>query len=185
MQFIIDFILTIFNGNAPLSVLMFAIVPVIEIRGAIPLGVNMGLSIGESFAYSLIGSLICSLMLLLILPVILKLFEKTKIYKKILNVLLPKINKLENCKINMYLGLLLFVAIPLPLTGVCTACLLASMFKLKTWKSFIFINAGNIIAGIIISLITIFLGTFSIYITLVFMIMFVALMVLYLTKLLK
>ena len=185
MQFIIDFIIKIFNGNALLSVIMFAFVPVIEIRGAIPLGANMGLTILQSFGLALIGSLLCSVLLLIIVPPFLKVLEKTKFYKKFLDMLLPKIKSLENSKFNIYLALLVFVASPIPLTGVFTGCLLACICKLNFFKSLISINAGNIIAGAIISLITKFLGAFSIYITLFFMIMLVVLAVVYLTKLAK
>lgn len=185
MQNIINFIIKIFNGNIPLSVIMFSIIPVIEIRGAIPLGANMGLSVMQSYGYSLIGSFLCSVLLLLTVPLLLKLLEKTKFYQKFLNIIMPKIKKLENAKFNIYFALLTFVAIPVPLTGVFTGCLLACVFKLNFFKSLIAINVGNVIAGAIISLITKFLGAYSIYITLFFMIMLVVIGVVYLTKFAK
>ncbi len=185
MQWLVDLILKIFGGNPYLSVIAFSFLPVIEIRGAIPLGVNMGLTIWQSFLFSLMGSFFASILIVFLLPYILKLLEKTKFYQKFLNILLPKIEKLKNGKFNIYFALMFFVAIPIPLTGVFTGSCLACICKLNKLKSLIAINAGNIIAGTIISLITLLFGSFSIYITLFFMVMMIVLVVVYLTKLLK
>ena len=185
MQWLVDLILKIFGGNPYLSIIAFSFLPVIEIRGAIPLGVNMGLPISQSFIFSLIGSFISCLLILFIFPPILKLLEKTKFYQKFLAILMPKIEKLQQGKFNIYIALMLFVAIPLPLTGVFTGSCLACVCKLNKLKSIIAINLGNIIAGLIILLITLLFGHFSIYITLFFMIMMVVLVAVYLTKFIK
>lgn len=185
MQWLVDFILKIFGSNPYLCVIAFSFLPVIEVRGAIPLGVNMGLNLQESFLFSLIGSFIASLIIIFVLPFVLKLLEKTKFYQKFLNILIPKIEKLKQGKLNIYLALMLFVAIPIPLTGVFTGSCLACVCKLNRLKSLVVINTGNIIAGILITLITVLFGNFSIYITLFFMIIMVVLVAVYLTKLFK
>ena len=52
------------------------------------------------------------------------------------------------------LGLLLFVAVPLPITGAWTGSLIAVIMGLKTAKSFLFICLGVIAAGIIVTMLT-------------------------------
>jgi uncharacterized membrane protein len=54
-----------------------------------------------------------------------------------------------------FLALALFVAIPLPMTGAWTGALIAWLLGLKRWKSFIAIAFGVIIAGILVTLISV------------------------------
>ena len=185
MQALTDLILKVFNGNLILSVICFSLIPVIEIRGAIPLGISLGLNPLKSVYLSLIGSMISCVLFLLFLPFIFKLFEKTKFYNKFLNAIMPKVKLLEEKKFNIYIALMLFVAIPLPLTGVTTACIVSCILKLKKEKSFFFIMLGNIIASIIISLTTLLLGSYSIILTLIFVIAFFIIALTYILKVVR
>jgi uncharacterized membrane protein len=60
-----------------------------------------------------------------------------------------------------YLGLTLFVAIPLPVTGAWTGCLLAFLLGLNRFKSFFYIALGVTLAGIIV--LTTSLGVFGLF----------------------
>ena len=185
MQEFSNIILRLFNGNIVLTVMCFALIPVIEIRGAIPLGISLGLSTLKSVVISLIGSLIGCVLMLLLLPLIFNLLNRTKIYNKFLNAISPKIKQLEDKRCNIYVALMLFVLVPLPLTGVTTACIIACMLGLNKLKSFIYIFVGNIIASIIIGATSMFLGTYSILITLIFVIAFFIIGLIYILKVVR
>ena len=185
MQFFVDYLLKLFNNNVVLCVVCFALIPVIEIRGAIPLGINLGLSAINSAIFSLLGSLFACLILIYVLPYFFKILEKTKFYANFSHSFQAKIKKLSEKKINIYVALMLFVSIPLPLTGVTTACIISSMLKLNKSKSFLFIMLGNIISSAIITLTSVFLGDFSIAITVMFIVAFLIILAIYMLKLLK
>lgn len=79
------------------------------------------------------------------------LYEKKDSLKKLVAWAEKKAKKKEgNIKKYEYLGLFLFVAIPLPGTGIWMGSLIASILGLKKMKSFLTISVGNVIAGIII-----------------------------------
>ena len=185
MQAISNFVLNLFNNNSVLCVICFALIPVIEIRGAIPLGVSLGLSIEKSAMFALLGSVISCLTLLYLFPLIIKLLEKTKCYFKFESVVLPKIEKLNSKRFNIYHALLFFVSVPLPLTGVTTACIMSCVLHLNKAKSFLYIFLGNIIASIIVCLTTIFLGKYSVILTIIFVVAFFVVFLFYLFKVVK
>lgn len=152
---IIKFMILIFGLKTGkiLGVFLMAILPVVELRGSIPLGYTLGLEWYENLPISIIGN---------ILPVPFILFFMVKIFeilkdKNILVKLIEKIEKRalkksEGVKNKQFLGLLLFVALPLPGTGAWTGALIASMLKMDIKKSFICIFAGVCIAGILLTL---------------------------------
>ena len=58
---------------------------------------------------------------------------------------------------------MLFVGIPLPITGAWTAVLISVFLKLKPFKSYIFISYGLIVSGLIVTYFTIFLPNIFVY----------------------
>ncbi len=185
MDYITNLILKLFNGNIVLSVICFAIIPVIEIRGAIPLAISLGVSKFNAVLLSLFGSFISCVVLLLTLPLILKLLKKTKFYNKFLNAISPKIEALEKKKFNIYIALMFFIAIPLPLTGVTTATIICCVLSLNKFKSFLFIMLGNIIASVLVTLTSVLLGSYSILITIIFMLAFFVIALTYFLKVVR
>lgn len=130
---------------------LISMVPVIELRGALPAGVAMGLSPLLSTTISIIGNLIPVPFILLLMPIILKWMKKQKFTKKFAKWLEDKVAKHRD-KIDKYgwLGLVILVAIPLPGTGAWTGSLVASCLEIKKKPAFFAIAAGVIIAGIIV-----------------------------------
>ena len=76
------------------------------------------------------------------------------IFQKWENSSIKKSEKIEKWG---YLGLLLFVGLPLPVTGAWTAVLIAVLLDLKAIKSFLSITCGLIISGSIVTIITVYL----------------------------
>lgn len=135
--------------------LLIAMVPVIELRGAIPFGVARGLAPLLSAGLAIIGNLLPIPFLLLLVPKIFDFLRDKKYTKKMIAWLEDKANK-NHTKVDKYgwLGLIILVAIPLPGTGAWTGALVASCFKMKFKPSMLAIITGVLIAGAIVLAIT-------------------------------
>lgn len=141
--------------SAILTFLM-AMVPVIELRGAIPFGVVQGLSVQTAFIISVIGNL-------LPIPVLVvftrKVFEwlRTKSAKldNLVKRLEAKADKNKDIVLKSeFWGLMILVAIPLPGTGAWTGALVAAMLDMRLKRAMPAIIVGVIVAGIIVTAIT-------------------------------
>ena len=139
-----------------LMTFLMAMVPVIELRGAIPYGVLQGLSIGEALAVSIAGNLAPIPVLIVFTR---RVFEWLKGKSTHLNRLVLKLeakaeSKKETVEKWEFLGLVILVAIPLPGTGAWTGALVAAMMDMRLKRAFPAVVIGVIIAGIIVSIVT-------------------------------
>lgn len=145
-----------------LLVIFFSMVPISELRGAIPLGISLGLSPIHSTIISICGNILIVPILLKILHPLIIYFEDTFIFKYTIGAVKSRaMNKAEAIKTYSLIGLFLFVAIPLPTSGAWTASVIASILKLDNKKAFTSISMGIIVAGLIILGISI--GTIKIF----------------------
>ncbi|MDD7305566.1 MAG: small multi-drug export protein [Peptoniphilaceae bacterium] len=139
------------NFSKEVALLLISMLPLIELKGSIPIGLMMGISSIKTYLISYLGSTLPALAILLwIMPI----FDWMKKNQKLKKYVMWATNKAAKKKSQIekyeYLGLLLFVAIPLPGTGVWMGSLIASILGLNKLKSFAIIAIGNSIAGIII-----------------------------------
>lgn len=141
--------------GAILATFFVAMVPVIELRGAIPIGVGMGLEPILATPIAMVGNLVPIPFILILLQYILR-FMKTKKYTRKFVLWLEKKVEKNRGKVDKYgwLGLLILVAIPLPGTGAWTGALVASCLEMDKRKSFLAIAAGVVIAGVIVFALT-------------------------------
>ena len=134
-------------------------VPIIELRGAIPVGVlTFNLSYFESFICSFIGNIIPVYFIVKFIRPLFNFFGRWKIFKVIIDWATEKATKhiQENEKLQnaVSLGLFLFVAIPLPGTGAWVGSLIANFLDLPPKKAIPPIIIGVLTAGIIVLSIT-------------------------------
>jgi uncharacterized membrane protein len=135
-----------------LTVLLTAALPIIELRGAIPVGITLGLSPIHSFILSFIGSMIPVPFILFTIRPIFNWMKKTKLFRKLVHRLTDKsFNKSGQIQKYGAWGLLIFVAIPLPGTGVWSGSLAAALLNMRFKLAFPAIFFGNLIAGILIT----------------------------------
>ena len=170
-DFIKEFIVDVFGTNAWLGILIIAMIPIIELRGAIPfaLGSAWGiheLSVGEAYLSSVLGATIPALVIIPLLIPVFNYLKKTKLFKKIVEKLDEKFSskskKIEDdikdetsakkVALKKFIGVLTFVAVPLPLTGAWTGSAVAAYLKIPYWQGVLAILLGNIIAGGIMTL---------------------------------
>lgn len=133
-----------------------AMVPVVELRGAIPYGVGAGLSLPVSIALSILGNLVPVPFIILFIR---KIFGWLRKMSSRLNNLVTRLEQRANKKADVvhryeFWGLVLLVAIPLPGTGAWTGALVAAMMDLRMKKAFPAIALGVVIAAVVVSVIT-------------------------------
>jgi uncharacterized membrane protein len=174
-----------------------AAVPVIELKGAIPLGMGLALHYGLDispwvyFIFAYLGSCLPAPFIILFLRPVLNYLSKTKLFKKFSQWLTDRFSKktteinqkaeqkaqeaeteqAENIEVDAgtetkelskrkkinwvkYISLFLFVAVPLPLTGCWTGAGIAAFMGLDLKKGMTIIFLGNLVAGIIIMLLS-------------------------------
>ena len=136
-----------------LCVFFCAMLPIIECRGAIPLGWGLGLPWWQTALFSIAGNLLPVPFILLFLNNILTWMEGTKTFSSVARWLKERAHKKSDTyyKYEM-LGLFLLVAVPLPGTGAWTGSLVAAVMGLKMKRAIPAIALGVAAAGIIIQL---------------------------------
>lgn len=143
------------RGLTPeLAVFLTSMLPIIELRGALPLAINLfNLSWPKAFAIAYIGNIIPAPLILLLLNPMVKLLSKIRAFEKFFTWLFERTRKKSNKMIERYeeIGLMAFVAIPLPGTGAWTGVLIAFLFGLDFKKSLLVIGIGVFIAGVIVT----------------------------------
>lgn len=134
-----------------LIVVFFSMIPISELRGSIPLGISLGLSPIHAAIISILGNMTIVPFLLKLLHPIMGYFERTHLFKSTIGwVKNRSMKKARIIKKYSLVGLFLFVAIPLPTTGVWTAAVIATILKLDYKKALISIFLGIVVAGIIV-----------------------------------
>ncbi len=128
-----------------LCVFFCSMLPIIECRGAIPLGWGLGLPWWQTAIFSIAGNLLPVPFILLFIRAILGWMRESRV-KFFANVAAWLDRKIEKHKGTIekysYWGLVLFVAIPLPGTGAWTGTLIASVLGLEPKKSFLAATLG-------------------------------------------
>ncbi len=139
-----------------LCVFFCSMLPIIELRGAIPMAFAFDMPWWQAYLLSVLGNILPVPFILLFINAIIKWMAKSKVkfFNKISNFLLERVEKKRH-KIEKYSfwGLCIFVAIPLPVTGAWTGSLVAAVIGMKPWKAFLSALLGVLIAGIVVTLI--------------------------------
>lgn len=133
-------------------IMIVGAIPVSELRGAIPLALSFGIPMAKAFYLSVLGNIIPVAPLLILLEPVSNRLRKFKIWARFFDWLFERTKKKAKT-IQKYeaLGLAIFVAIPLPMTGAWTGAIAASLFKIRFGYAFIAIVLGVIAAGLIVS----------------------------------
>ena len=150
-----------------LCVFFCSMIPIIELRGAIPLGAALGVPFWQTYLISVIGNILPVPFILLFIKGFIGWCSKCPIrfLNKLANWLLEKVEK-HRGKVEKYAfwGLTLFVAIPVPGTGAWTGSLVAALIDMKFSRALLSALIGVLLAGVIMTLVSygvvIFAGLF-------------------------
>lgn len=150
-----NFLWNTFFGKI-LMTLLISMVPVIELRGAIPIATAHGLEPYISIPVAIIGNLIPVPFIIIFIK---KIFAWLRKVMPKLDGVITKLEKRAESKIDTvqkyaFWGLFIFVAIPLPGTGAWTGALIAAMMDMKLSRAFPSIVLGVLTAGAIVTLVT-------------------------------
>ena len=140
----------------PLELIIYftAMTPGLDIKLAIPTGLGLGLTAPTVFLFSVAGSLTSGIALLfLIEPISTYLRKKSKYIDKFFENLFRKTRKQHTKKFERYgaLFLILFVAIPMPISGTGSGAIASFIFGVDKWKALGLICIGTLIGGILIT----------------------------------
>ncbi len=145
------------GAGQALVTFIVSMLPVVELRLAIPVGVSMGLPVWQAAVISVVGNLLPAPFIIAFIRVIMNfLRDKSKTLRRFVEWLErkatgPKADSVRRCE---FWGLLLFVAIPLPGTGAWTGSLVAALLDIRMRRALPPIAAGVVIAAVIVSLAT-------------------------------
>lgn len=137
-----------------LAVFLTSMLPIIELRGALPMAINLlHIAWPKAFLISFVGNLIPVPFILLLLGPVVSLLSKIRPLGSFFQWLFERTRRKGSKVIEKYeeIGLLAFVAIPLPGTGAWTGALIAFLFGLDFKKSALVISIGVFIAGVIVT----------------------------------
>jgi len=136
--------------NPILYTIIITILPAIELRGAIPVGIALGIPVLTAAAISTIVNI------LIIFPIFFGIDRFLGYFRRyeFVNSIITRVQAKTEKYVEKYgaLGLLLFVAIPLPGSGAYSGCLAAYLFNVDRKKSYLAIAGGVIAAGALVTL---------------------------------
>ena len=146
-------------------------VPLIELRGAIPVGAGLGLEFLPNYLVSVVGNILPVPFILLLIRYVLDFMKRKRIFPKLVDWLERKAvsgkrkimkesdaeggecaAEKQGISWGALVGLFLFVALPLPGTGAWSGSLVAALFKMNRLAAFLAIFAGVLTAGLLMSL---------------------------------
>ena len=180
---------SIFGANSAFATVIISMIPIIELRGAIPFGAAVSLwganalPVWESFLFAVLGSsIVCVILTFLFWPLF-RWLKSTKWFKNLAEKIEKKLQKKSKnisdkaeaeqskSKSNFikWFGVFVFVAIPLPLTGVWTGTCLALFLGLSKKDTIISVLSGNLVAGVIMMVISYFFADNTMIVLLAFL----------------
>ena len=149
IQQIFDFLAV---AGQEVALFLVSMIPLIELRGSIPLGAALGMSWQSVFLISVIGNLIPVPFIILLVRPIFRWLKTTRIFSgfttRIENRLLSKADKVTRYEV---IGLCLFVAVPLPGTGAWSGAGIAALLGMRMRPALLSISCGVLIAGVIMT----------------------------------
>lgn len=140
----------------PLNLLLLfflSMVPIIELRGAVPIGLGLGYPFWLVYAVCVVGNLVPVPVLVLLAGRVLRFCATWPkigyLFQKIIDIGEKKVQTAQQSRRALLFVLFLFVAIPAPGTGAWTGCLIATLMGMRLRQAFWPIAAGVAAAGLI------------------------------------
>ncbi len=136
--------------------ILLSMAPVSELRGGIPWAISQGVNIYLAYVICVLANIIVVPVIFLFLGSVHHNLINIRIYRKVFDKFMERARRKLHKKVEKYgyFGLTLFVAVPLPITGAWTGTLGAWFFGMDKLKSTLAILLGVLIAGIIVTIVT-------------------------------
>jgi uncharacterized membrane protein len=138
-----------------LIILAVSMLPIIELRGSIPIAASLDVSFLKAFPFAVLGNLLPVPFIILFFKYFFVKFRSAPVIGKIfLKVHNKAIEKADQIKSYAFWGLFIFVAIPCPGTGAWTGAVIASILEMNNKKAFLSISLGVVTSGLIMGFIS-------------------------------
>lgn len=139
--------------NPYIQSFILSMLPIAELRGGIPLAVANDIPLYVAYIMCVIANILVIPIFYIFLETAHKLFYKIKPYRFIFDRYVIRTQRKADANVRKYgyWGIMLFVAIPLPITGAYTGTLAAWLLKLSFKRAFWYLALGVVIAGVIVS----------------------------------
>ena len=150
-------VITNMGAGEVLATLIVSILPIIELRGAIPVGVGLGLPVWQAALISMVGNMLPVPFIIAFVRTVMDWLRKRSDRARRFVAWLESKGtgkKADRVRQAQFWGLVLFVGIPLPGTGAWTGALLAALLNVRMRRSLPAILLGVLIAGLVVSLAT-------------------------------
>lgn len=138
--------------NPQLVVFIIAMVPIVELRGAVPIGNNLfNLPIWQTLILSILGNILPIVLVLLLLKRMVNWLGGIPIFRRFFDWLFKRTKKRSGVIARFeFWGLVIFVGIPLPMTGAWTGSVAAVLLGMPYWRALLGILLGVLLAGAIV-----------------------------------
>ena len=138
-----------------LTALVLSLLPISELRGAIPYSLARGVPWPLAFAVCVGANALVGPLVYLFLSTLHRLLVRWTFYRRLFERLIERSRRKVHDQIERYgyLGLMIFVAIPFPLTGAYTGALGAWILGMERKRTWLAVAAGVVIAGVVVTLV--------------------------------
>ena len=154
--------------NPVIQTIFWSLMPISELRGGIPVAIASGLNIFSAFVIAVIANFFVIPIVFFFLDYLHKFFMKISLYNSIFEKYVERNRKKVEKHIGTkweFIALMLFVGIPLPITGAYTGTLLAWFFNVNRKKAYIALTLGILMSGLIVSsIVALSLTAFSFFV---------------------
>jgi uncharacterized membrane protein len=139
--------------NTLLLVAFFCLLPISELRGGLPYALSHGLPLVPSLVFCIILNALVGPLVFFFLSTLHRALSHLKAYRYVFERLVERARRKLKTKVDRYgyWGLVIFVGIPLPITGAYTGALGAWILGMKPRRSSLFIAIGVVMAAAIVS----------------------------------
>ncbi|MEN3184322.1 MAG: small multi-drug export protein [Atribacterota bacterium] len=146
------------NFEGIFRVMLLAVLPVSEIRGALPYGVFAErLPLPVTFGVAFLGNVLPFFLVMYLIPCVFSLFQRMQWFRRFWSWYTERAkNRFVPYRRYGKWGIFFFIGIPLPFTGVWTGSLVAFLAGFRTWEIFPFVLGGIALAGSIVTLFVLF-----------------------------
>lgn len=143
-------------NNEALKVFILSMLPITELRFSIPYAINFyNLPVSLSVLLSIIGNILIGVVVIYLIGPIMTHMKKYSFFNTIISWIFKRtVNRSSIIERRKFYGLIIFVAIPLPLTGVWTGALASYLLNLPSSKSILAIIVGVLISSTIVTTLT-------------------------------
>jgi uncharacterized membrane protein len=142
------------RGLSPQAVVfVVAMLPIVELRGAVPIGNNLfRLPLWQTLTLSIAGNMLPILLVILLIERVVELLSRVRLFKRFFDWLYARTRRRSGV-IQRYefWGLVVFVGIPLPMTGAWTGALAAVLLGMSYWRSLLACLLGVLMAAVVVT----------------------------------